>query len=94
MIDPEYRGKDILLNMVETLMLFSLAHNCGYLFVLAPRLNAMHYRRVCKQLKTTATIHKDINLPDKPIYRELDVKLLSCVIKHLSVMTQPVLTAI
>jgi len=77
-IDPSYRGKDILQNMVNNLMLFSLSHHCGYLFVLAPRLNAVLYSRICKQLKTPATIHKDAVLPEKQIYRDLQIKLLSC----------------
>lgn len=83
-IDPSYRGKDILQNMVKNLMLFSLSHHCGYLFVLAPRLNAVLYSRICKQLKTPATIHKDITLPDKEMYRDLQIKLLSCDLYHLA----------
>lgn len=80
-IDPSYRGKDILHNMVKSLMLFSLSHNCGYLFVLAPRLNAVLYNRICKQLKTPSKVHKDASLPDKQMYRDLQIKLLSCDLK-------------
>ncbi len=83
-IDPSYRGKDILQNMVKNLMLFSLSHHCGFLFVLAPRLNAVLYSRICKQLRTPATIYKDITLPDKQMYCDLQIKLLSCDLYHLA----------
>jgi len=80
-IDPSYRGNVILQNMVRNLMLFSLSHHCGYLFVLAPRLNAVLYNRICKQLKTPSKIHKDAILPDKQLYHDLQIKLLSCDLK-------------
>lgn len=87
-IDPSYRGKDILQNMVKNLMLFSLSHHCGYLFVLAPRLNAVLYNRICKQLKTPSSIHKDAVLPDKKMYRDLQIKLLSCNLNQLAELEQ------
>lgn len=77
-IDPEYRGNDVLQNMVDKLMTFSVLHHCHYLFVLAPRLNAVLYRRLCNQLQVPATIHKQAMLPDKQLYRDMGIQLLSC----------------
>jgi GNAT superfamily N-acetyltransferase len=76
-VDPTYRGKEVLHTMVAELTEFAVQQGCGYLFVLAPALNAVLYRRVCRSLKMPIEVHKDAGLPDKPLYRRLDIKLLS-----------------
>ena len=82
-VDPTYRGKEVLHTMVAELTAFAVQQGCGYLFVLAPALNAVLYRRVCRSLKMPIELHKDANLPDKPLYRRLDIKLLSSDIRSL-----------
>lgn len=76
-VDPTYRGKDVLHTMVAELTAFARRQGCGYLFVLAPALNAVLYRRVCRSLGMPIELHKEANIPDKPLYRRLDIKLLS-----------------
>jgi GNAT superfamily N-acetyltransferase len=76
-VDPGYRGKEILHTMVAELATFASHQGAGYLFVLAPALNAVLYRRICRSLGMPIEQHKDANLPDKPLYRRLDIKLLS-----------------
>lgn len=82
-VDPTYRGKDVLHTMVAELTSFARQQGCGYLFVLAPALNAVLYRRVCRSLRMPIELHKDANIPDKPLYRRLDIKLLSSDIRAL-----------
>lgn len=82
-VDPTYRGKDVLHTMVAELTEFAVQQGGGYLFVLAPALNSVLYRRVCRNLKMPIELHKDANLPDKPLYRRLDIKLLSSDIRGL-----------
>jgi len=76
-VDPTYRGKDVLHTMVAELTTFARRQGAGYLFVLAPALNAVLYRRVCRSLRMPIELHKEANIPDKPLYRRLDIKLLS-----------------
>lgn len=89
-IDPEYRGKDILQRMVLDTARFARKEGCGYLFVLAPALNAVLYRRICRSLGMPIEQHRDANLPDKALYRQLDIKLLSSDIRQYFADSMPV----
>jgi hypothetical protein len=82
-VDPGFRGKEVLHTMVAELAAFARRQGSGYLFVLAPALNAVLYRRVCRTLGMPIELHKEANLPDKPLYRRLDIKLLSSDIRGL-----------
>lgn len=88
-VDPTYRGKDVLQNMIVELTKFSIKHGCGFLFVLAPALNSVLYRRICRSLKMPIKLHKEAWLPDKSLYRRLDIKLLSCDIRNLPPFSFP-----
>ena len=83
-VDPTYRGKDILTNMIDNLMNYAASRNCGFLFVLAPALNSVLYRRVCKRLKINIKVLKDAPIPDKELYRRLNMKLLTCDIQYMA----------
>ncbi|MBD3669815.1 MAG: hypothetical protein HUJ29_03500 [Gammaproteobacteria bacterium] len=83
-VDPDYRGREILLQLIDTITQYSLGIGCQFLFVLAPALNAVLYRRVCRGLSMVVRQHKEVALPDKALYRKLDIKLLSCDIRGLS----------
>ncbi|MDH5517929.1 MAG: GNAT family N-acetyltransferase [Gammaproteobacteria bacterium] len=83
-VDPTYRGKDVLKKMIFELIEFMIRKRCGYLFVLAPVMNSVLYRRICKSLKIPIVIHREAQVPDKALYRRLDIKLLSCDLRALS----------
>lgn len=80
-VDPAYRGKEVLAEIITSLAYYTYRHGGGYLFVLAPPINAVLYRRVCKGLNMNVQAHKGVNWGNKAAYSHLDLQLISCDIR-------------
>lgn len=89
-VNPEYRGKEVLARIIQDLTVYTLQQGGGYLFVLAPPLNSVLYRRVCKGLSMQVSIHKDVDWGEKDAYRHLQLQLLSCDIRSLGSTTMSI----
>lgn len=86
-VNPDFRGKEVLARIIQELTAYTIQQGGGYLFVLAPPLNAVLYRRVCKGLSMQVMIHKDVDWGEKDAYRHLQLQLLSCDIRKFSMDT-------
>jgi len=82
-VNPDYRGKEVLARIIQELSTYTLKHGGAYLFVLAPPLNAVLYRRVCKGLSMQVAFHKDVDWGEKAAYTHLQLQLISCDIRGL-----------
>ena len=80
-VNPDFRGKEVLAEIIQQLTNYTVQQGGGYLFVLAPPLNSVLYRRVCKGLSMQVTIHKDVDWGEKEAYKHLQLQLLSCDIR-------------
>ncbi len=80
-VDPDYRGKEVLARMIDAIRSFTLRSGGGYLFVQAPSLNAVLYRQVCRGLSMRVVIHKGLSMACKELYSHLQLQLLSCDIR-------------
>jgi len=89
-VNPEFRGKEVLARIIQELTSYTLQQGGGYLFVLAPPLNSVLYRRVCKGLSMQVSIHKDVDWGEKDAYRHLQLQLLSCDIRNLNTTSMSV----
>lgn len=90
-LNPDFRGKEVLARIIQQLSEFTLQQGGGYLFVLAPPLNSVLYRRVCKGLSMQVTIHKDVEWGEKEAYKHLQLQLLSCDIRERYPQSMPTL---
>lgn len=77
-LHPSYRSKELLTNVVSELAKFSIQQRCGMFVLMAPPLNAVLYRRVCKTLNLPMQIRNDIQVEQKAAYRQLGLKLITC----------------
>lgn len=82
-VNPSYRGKDVLAHIVELLSRYTYEMGGGYLFVMAPPINAVLYKRVCRTLAMDVCIHKDLKVPSNKVYQHLNLQLVSCDIRNL-----------
>lgn len=80
-VNPDFRGKEVLARIIQELADYTAQQGGGYLFVLAPPLNSVLYRRVCKGMSMQVTIHKDVDWGEKEAYKHLQLQLLSCDIR-------------
>lgn len=80
-LDQEYRGWELIYRIISVITQAAISKGCTHLFVLAPPLNAVLYRRVCTALGMPTKIRKDVDVPVKEEYRELGLRLLSCDIR-------------
>lgn len=83
-IDPDYRGGEIIYSIISTITKHAIHQGCSHLFVLAPPINAVLYRRVCTALGMPTRIRKDITVPVKPEYQGLGLRLLSCDLRKMT----------
>ncbi|MDH5183234.1 MAG: GNAT family N-acetyltransferase [Gammaproteobacteria bacterium] len=88
-VNPDFRGKEVLARIIQELTAYTVQQGGGYLFVLAPPLNSVLYRRVCKGLSMKVAIHKDVDWGEKDAYKHLQLQLLSCDIRELYPQSVP-----
>lgn len=86
-LDPEFRGGQHIYRIISLITQTAIEHGCSHLFVLAPPLNAILYRRVCSALGMPAKIRKDVTVPVKAEYKDLGLRLLSCDIRNMNPAT-------
>lgn len=77
-LHPSYRSKEHLTKVVNKLADFAVQRRCGMFVLMAPPLNAILYRRVCKTLNLPMQIRNDIEVEQKAAYRQLGLKLITC----------------
>jgi hypothetical protein len=82
-VNPDYRGKEILARIIESLTFYSYYQGSNHIFVLAPPRNSVLYRRVCRSLGMDVQLHKNVDWGEKDAYRHLNLQLISCDINDL-----------
>jgi len=83
-LHPSFRSKELLTELVDKLAEFSIQQDCGLFVLMAPPLNAVLYRRVCKTLNLPMQIRNDIQMEQKAAYRQLGLKLITCDLRQQS----------
>ncbi|MDH5217604.1 MAG: GNAT family N-acetyltransferase [Gammaproteobacteria bacterium] len=77
-LHPDYRSKELLTEVVDRLTNFAVQRRCGMFVLMAPPLNAILYRRICKTLDLPMQIRNDIQVTQKAAYQQLGLNLITC----------------
>lgn len=83
-LHPDYRGKTIISRLVATLTDYAIQQGAGLITLMAPPINAVLYRRVCKGLGMPMQIRNDIEVDQKAAYQQLGLKLITCDVRQLN----------
>jgi hypothetical protein len=68
----DFRGGDIVKNIVRHSLAYVQLHHCTRAFWIAPLKQALYYKRVLTQLKMHSTLHTQLDLPSTHLYRRYE----------------------